>query len=966
MSYARQPVQRRTRSPVMFGRERERALLRELLDHAMHDHGSLVLVSGEAGIGKTTLIADLVAHAVEQGALALAGNCYDLTTTPPYGPWVELLFRSYTPGKEQPPVPQALRDLTGIGSSGELYALVSAFLEELAGQQPLVLVLEDLHWSDTASLDFLRYFGRELAGHAVLLIASYRDDEITRRHQLFQLIPLLVREAGAERIVLHRFDALTIRGLVERTYQLQPQDTERLAQHIAALSDGNPFYALELLRALEDDGVIKLDEAGLQVGELSSVAVPPLLRQVLDARLSRLHQDAQDVLEIAAVIGHESPFAVWQAVAEVEERQALAALDEALQAQLVEEVGRGGVYRFRHALIREALYERQSWPLRRRRHLKTAEQLAQLSDPDPDAVAYHFQEAGDQRAVEWLTRAGERAGHRMAWLIAADRYVAAVKLLGTAPEMLRQRADLLVRLSVLFIHDDPRQGLLYAEEAYTLAVQLGDTRLAAHAQHHRGTIRCYLGDIRAGLTDLRASLAQADDPGAGDPVDPSGVSLRAELGFQLANAGHFEESTAFLEAFINEHPDLMKLSFALGRTFAILGRPAEARRAMERAIVNSSGASDEIQMLSSLASEAYCVTLPYYTDDLEHQHRLAQRMEESRSRLNTFGLVSRADAWPALPASGLSWQRGDWDGWVRFCVIFRTNPSGFWGQFTVAMLGTVVRLQGKRDVAWQQVHDVLPQGPATAPGDCSYYPATLLQLVACELCLDVCEFEHAHEWLAAHDDWLNWNGTVLGRAEGQLGWARYYRCQGDLAESRSRATLALGHAAEPRQPIALIQTQRFLGQLEVDERNLAAAHQHLAAALSLATTCELSYEVAETRVVLAELALLEGDIVEANGLLRQARAIGQELGAALLMARIDMLQARLDALRGKRSYPFGLTEREVEVLQRVTHGLTDPEVAEELFISPRTVGQHLRSIYNKLNVANRTEATRVAVEREII
>jgi DNA-binding NarL/FixJ family response regulator len=84
------------------------------------------------------------------------------------------------------------------------------------------------------------------------------------------------------------------------------------------------------------------------------------------------------------------------------------------------------------------------------------------------------------------------------------------------------------------------------------------------------------------------------------------------------------------------------------------------------------------------------------------------------------------------------------------------------------------------------------------------------------------------------------------------------------------------------------------------------------------------------------------------------------------MFRIDELQAQLDASRGKRSYPFGLTEREVEVLQRVTHGLTDPEVAEELFISPRTVGQHLRSIYNKLNVNNRTEATRVAVQREIV
>ena len=100
-------------------------------------------------------------------------------------------------------------------------------------------------------------------------------------------------------------------------------------------------------------------------------------------------------------------------------------------------------------------------------------------------------------------------------------------------------------------------------------------------------------------------------------------------------------------------------------------------------------------------------------------------------------------------------------------------------------------------------------GSTTAPGDCSYYPATLLQLVAFELCLDAGELENARARLAAHDGWLDWNGEVLGRAEGQLGWARYCHCLGDLAQSRSRATLALGHAAEPRQPIALIQAQRF-------------------------------------------------------------------------------------------------------------------------------------------------------------
>ena len=181
----------------LVGREHERALLDERLRATLDGQGSLVLVSGEAGIGKTTLVANLARQAEAAGALVLWGHCYDLSITPPYGPWLELAGR-YQPCDGLPPAPAFLHDpaaLAAAGSQEALFAQTWAFFAALAAARPLVLVLEDLHWADQESLTLLRLVARRLAGHRVLVLATYRSDDLSRRHALYPLIPLLVREA---------------------------------------------------------------------------------------------------------------------------------------------------------------------------------------------------------------------------------------------------------------------------------------------------------------------------------------------------------------------------------------------------------------------------------------------------------------------------------------------------------------------------------------------------------------------------------------------------------------------------------------------------------------------------------------------------------------------------------------------------------------------------------------------------
>ena len=186
--------------PPLVGRERELATLREHLAAALGGRGCLVLIDGEAGIGKTALTEALLRDTADQGALTLVGRCYDLAETPPYGLWVEA-FQRLAAGHDRPALPAPLGAGEAATSQAALFARLRDHLAAAANQRPLVLLLEDLHWADPASLDLLRHLARGLAALPALVLATYRADELTRHHPLYQLLPVLVREARAARLV---------------------------------------------------------------------------------------------------------------------------------------------------------------------------------------------------------------------------------------------------------------------------------------------------------------------------------------------------------------------------------------------------------------------------------------------------------------------------------------------------------------------------------------------------------------------------------------------------------------------------------------------------------------------------------------------------------------------------------------------------------------------------------------------
>ena len=198
-----------------------------------------------------------------------------------------------------PPVPR----LDGATSQADLFAQVRAFLAAVAAARPLLLVLEDLHWADSASLDLLRFVARGIDEVPLLLVATYRAEEIDRRHPLAALVPLLVREAPTERLGLRPLDTAAAQELVRARHDLAEPAVQRLSAYLIERTEGNPLFLTELLRSLEEERLIERIARGASAQAIAQTPVPLLLRQIVDDRLSRLSDETAALLTIAAVAG---------------------------------------------------------------------------------------------------------------------------------------------------------------------------------------------------------------------------------------------------------------------------------------------------------------------------------------------------------------------------------------------------------------------------------------------------------------------------------------------------------------------------------------------------------------------------------------------------------------------------------------------------------------------------------------
>ena len=433
------PASAETRQPFV-GRQAEQDKLAARLDDVSQGRGALALIGGEPGVGKTRLSEELLADARERGMLTFTGHCYEEGTAP-FTPFVEILEQMVREipadvlrealGDAAPDVvrlvPEIHRVVDDIPPPAELtpeqqrrvlFNAVLDLLRRLTARQPVVLLLDDLHWADEATLGLLQHLTPHLAGMRLLAVGTYRDVELDVGKPFEKAMAALVRQKQAERLRLRRLPREAVAELLTALGGSEPPRT--LVQVIFHETEGNPFFVGEVYQHLSEEGKL-FDEAGQWKQDLSvdELDVPEGVRLVVGRRLERLSEATPKLLTAAAVVGRRFDLKLVEALSGLDSDAFLEAIEEAETAKLVvsEREGRETSCVFTHELIRNTLLGALSLPRRQRLHAQVAEVMERVYQSDltrhAPALAHHLYEAGavadETKTIRFLILAGEQS-----------------------------------------------------------------------------------------------------------------------------------------------------------------------------------------------------------------------------------------------------------------------------------------------------------------------------------------------------------------------------------------------------------------------------------------------------------------------------------------------------------------------------------------------------------------------------
>ena len=371
---------------VFVGREDELRQMHEALDNALTGRGSVVMLVGEPGIGKTGTVQELETYARLRGAEVYWGRTHESSGMPAYWPWVQVgrawggvhgvgagnapevageLVRLF------PELRQAIPDLVEPerteteASQFLLFDAYSQFMRAQSRETPWLVVLDDLHWADKPTLQLLQYVARELADMRVLVVGTYRDTELARTHPLSEALAELNRESGFLRVPLRGLSKEEAGAFISKKAGVTPVPS--VLDRIHEETEGNPFFLSEVVNLMAEEGTLSAES-------VADIALPDGVREALGRRLDRLSEEANELLQVAAVVGREFNYETLTLVGEHSDDELLKLLEEGLAARVAEESERPGRYRFSHALMQETLLDELSTTRRVRLHGQMLEQ----------------------------------------------------------------------------------------------------------------------------------------------------------------------------------------------------------------------------------------------------------------------------------------------------------------------------------------------------------------------------------------------------------------------------------------------------------------------------------------------------------------------------------------------------------------------------------------------------------------
>lgn len=894
-------------SGALVARGPEMTRLQEALESSAGGQGRLVLLSGEPGIGKTRLAQELTLAAHDRGFLIAAGRCYQPQQSVPYYPFLDALGMAYSGApvsiRQQaahrwPYLARLLPDqLTSTAAPSSdsaeeqerLFRAVSSFVLALAEHDPVALLLDDLHWADSASLHLLQHLSRQTRAGRVLIVATYRDVAVHPDHPLEATLRDLSREQVMERVTLKRLGENETSTLITETVgelEAVPEFAALVYRH----TDGNPFFTQQVLQALVENGSLYQEGGRWQRRAIGEIEVPESVRSVIAQRVAHLSPEAQEVLQEASVLGPAFTFddllqmkSPSGGTPDIEDALDTA-LADAASFRLVLLTGKDR-YEFDHALTQHALYATLTPRRRRRLHLAAGESMENLPQRARSQraaeMAWHFlQGDNEEKAIRYSLLAGDQAESVFAHQEAEQHYRTALELAGETGDATRE-VEALEKLGVVLrTMGRYDEALELLETAARLQHQAGDLEGEGQVVAQIGVLCNLSGAAEYGISRVRPLVETLETR----PPTRSLALLYAALvrlyNFIGSQADQLDTTERLLDLTRQLTDDrlLAEAEVHRGVSLMYLGRYEEALRLLESAIPRAESVGD---------LHTVCLALDFGSLIYHAWHQLKQariyrdRSVEVAERLGD----PREIAHRATEGAYLTFLIGDWDASREYAERAVTSAMEQDNLRTfVQPLYTLAEL-------------------ALYSGDREDAAGYLQESTTVAVHLGLTSHIREVQTLLAEQDLLDGNPqSALERFRSVLdspGWEEHptflvsfaAACveAGDLRGAQDAVIKAVGVATQQRLPVILVDAHRVQAAIAREHGAWDDAESHIELAISQSR--DIAYPWGEARALYDDgvLRMRRGDNAGARESLRAAAGIFERLGARPYRMRADRL-----------------------------------------------------------------------------
>ena len=561
----------------LIDRVEEMNLLRQAVDKAVRGEGSLVFLCGEAGIGKTRLTRELRAYARLRGMQVLYGRCpalFRMDGVPPYVLWSgvlrdyleagspEQLYRvvGFYPAEVAKLVPELKQRLTAIPQSlpispeherDRLFEAVSQFIINVSKEGPLLLVLDDLQWTDQTSLLLMHYLARGIYKTPLLLLGAYRETDIDEKHPLSPVLTELNRERLLQSVSLKRMPFKDVSEMIRQILE-QDEIPKEFCELLYEKTRGNPFFVEEIVKSLREEEVIYREEDKWKFKEVSKIEFPKTVKDVIKARISRLDDECQNILTMASFIGNDFTFEALCGVTGIEEDKLLETMERILKGGLVRErVIRGeDVYSFSDVIVRDVVHEEVSHLRHKKLHGAVGHALekvyAKRIDEHFSELALHFLESGEKdKALDYFLKAAEKAQKVYAYSEAFSYFQHALELLEEKGSSVEQKAQVIEKLGILKVRmGDGEAGIEYLDRSLTLWTKIGDRRNIARLHVQMASwLWEFIGDRNKAAEHHRVALEILEK----EPESVELASLYEDISHMLWRTGRPAEALSWAQ-----------------------------------------------------------------------------------------------------------------------------------------------------------------------------------------------------------------------------------------------------------------------------------------------------------------------------------------------------------------------------------------------------------------------------------